>query len=606
MSLGALSPEAHETLAIAMNRLGGWSNSGEGGEDRRRNTPDPNGDQRRSRIRQVASGPLRRRRRVPLARRPDPDQDRPGRQARRGRPAARPQGRRLHRRPPLRAARHRADLAAAAPRHLLDRGPQAAHLRPPRRQPDGRRLGQARGRVRLRHRRRRLRQGRRRPRRHRRPRRRHRRLAAVVDPGRRRALGDRHRRDPAGTARQRPADPGHPADRRPDADRPRRRHRRAARRRRDRPLDRPADRDRLHHDARLPPQHLPGRRRDPGPGAARPLLGQARARRPLHAAASPRRRGSSMASLGIRRFCDLVGRTELLRQTERIDHWKAELARPRAAARRAEAPGATHHAGSSPATPRSIRSVPPSTSASCSGPLRRRSRTVRSVALRDHRHQHRPRRRRPRLERARPRPRPRGAARGHDRLRADRLGRPDGRRLARSRGDDQRPRRRQRLRRQGPLRRRPRGRPGDDRRLQGREQRDRRQRRPLRRDRRQGVLPRPRRRAVRGPQLGRAGGRRGHRRARLRVHDRRLRRRPRPDRPQLRRRHERRHRLHLGPRRRLPAEVQHGDGRARAGPSRRQPLPPRPRLPSTSAGPARRSPPACSTAGTRPRASSSS
>jgi glutamate synthase domain-containing protein 2/glutamate synthase domain-containing protein 3 len=56
MSLGALSPEAHETLAVAMNRIGAWSNSGEGGEDRRRNTPDPNGDERRSRIRQVASG----------------------------------------------------------------------------------------------------------------------------------------------------------------------------------------------------------------------------------------------------------------------------------------------------------------------------------------------------------------------------------------------------------------------------------------------------------------------------------------------------------------------------------------------------------------------
>jgi glutamate synthase (NADPH/NADH) large chain len=56
MSLGALSPEAHETLAIAMNRLGGISNSGEGGEDRRRNVPDPNGDSRQSRIRQVASG----------------------------------------------------------------------------------------------------------------------------------------------------------------------------------------------------------------------------------------------------------------------------------------------------------------------------------------------------------------------------------------------------------------------------------------------------------------------------------------------------------------------------------------------------------------------
>ncbi len=56
MSLGALSPEAHETLAIAMNRIGGISNSGEGGEDRRRNVPDPNGDTRQSRIRQVASG----------------------------------------------------------------------------------------------------------------------------------------------------------------------------------------------------------------------------------------------------------------------------------------------------------------------------------------------------------------------------------------------------------------------------------------------------------------------------------------------------------------------------------------------------------------------
>jgi glutamate synthase domain-containing protein 2/glutamate synthase domain-containing protein 1/glutamate synthase domain-containing protein 3 len=55
MSLGSISPESHETLAIAMNRIGGRSNSGEGGEDPRRLVPDPNGDQRRSRIRQVAS-----------------------------------------------------------------------------------------------------------------------------------------------------------------------------------------------------------------------------------------------------------------------------------------------------------------------------------------------------------------------------------------------------------------------------------------------------------------------------------------------------------------------------------------------------------------------
>jgi glutamate synthase (NADPH/NADH) large chain len=56
MSYGSISAEAHETLAIAMNRLGGRSNTGEGGEDPDRFTPDPNGDLRRSRIKQVASG----------------------------------------------------------------------------------------------------------------------------------------------------------------------------------------------------------------------------------------------------------------------------------------------------------------------------------------------------------------------------------------------------------------------------------------------------------------------------------------------------------------------------------------------------------------------
>ncbi|HEY5674292.1 MAG TPA: glutamate synthase large subunit [Malonomonas sp.] len=56
MSLGSISPEAHEILAIAMNRLGGKSNTGEGGEDPRRYTPDANGDLRRSAIKQVASG----------------------------------------------------------------------------------------------------------------------------------------------------------------------------------------------------------------------------------------------------------------------------------------------------------------------------------------------------------------------------------------------------------------------------------------------------------------------------------------------------------------------------------------------------------------------
>jgi glutamate synthase (NADPH) large chain len=56
MSYGSISAEAHETLAIAMNRLGGRSNTGEGGEDPDRFVPDPNGDLRRSSIKQVASG----------------------------------------------------------------------------------------------------------------------------------------------------------------------------------------------------------------------------------------------------------------------------------------------------------------------------------------------------------------------------------------------------------------------------------------------------------------------------------------------------------------------------------------------------------------------
>ena len=56
MSYGSISKEAHETLAIAMNRIGGKSNTGEGGEDADRYVPDPNGDLRRSAVKQAASG----------------------------------------------------------------------------------------------------------------------------------------------------------------------------------------------------------------------------------------------------------------------------------------------------------------------------------------------------------------------------------------------------------------------------------------------------------------------------------------------------------------------------------------------------------------------
>ncbi len=56
MSYGSISKEAHEALAIAMNRIGGKSNTGEGGEDPTRYTPEPNGDSKNSAIKQVASG----------------------------------------------------------------------------------------------------------------------------------------------------------------------------------------------------------------------------------------------------------------------------------------------------------------------------------------------------------------------------------------------------------------------------------------------------------------------------------------------------------------------------------------------------------------------
>ena len=58
MSFGSISREAHESLAIAMNRLGGRSNTGEGGEDAGRFKPLPNGDTKRSKIKQVAIQPF--------------------------------------------------------------------------------------------------------------------------------------------------------------------------------------------------------------------------------------------------------------------------------------------------------------------------------------------------------------------------------------------------------------------------------------------------------------------------------------------------------------------------------------------------------------------
>ena len=78
--------------------------------------------------------PLRRDDGIPRQLRHDADQDGAGRQARRRRPASRAQGRQDHRQGAPLDARRRPDLAAAAPRHLFDRGSGAAHLRPEERQ----------------------------------------------------------------------------------------------------------------------------------------------------------------------------------------------------------------------------------------------------------------------------------------------------------------------------------------------------------------------------------------------------------------------------------------------------------------------------------------
>ena len=106
--------------------------------------------------------------------------------------------------------------------------------------------------------------------------------------------------------------------------------------------------------------------------------------------------------------------------------------------------------------------------------------------------------------------------------------------------------------------------------LRRRGERHHRQRRAVRRDQRRGVLARRGRRALRGAQQRRDGGRRGRRRSRLRVHDRRTRRRARPHGPELRRRHERRHRIRARHRRNVPAPLQPGNGRARAASSSRR------------------------------------
>ena len=130
MSLGSISPEAHEALAVAMNEIGGKSNTGEGGED-----PARFADNRRSSIKQVASARFGVT--IDYLVNADELQIKVAQGAKPGEGGQLP-GHKVdaqHRQAAVRDARRGAHLAAAAPRHLLDRGPQAAHPRPALREP---------------------------------------------------------------------------------------------------------------------------------------------------------------------------------------------------------------------------------------------------------------------------------------------------------------------------------------------------------------------------------------------------------------------------------------------------------------------------------------
>ena len=151
MSFGSISREAHTTLAIAMNRIGGKSNTGEGGEESDRFKPLPNGDSMRSAIKQVASGRFgvtaeylvnsdMMQIKMAQGAKPGEGGQLPGHKVDCDhRPGA-----------PFDAGR-RPYLAAAASRHLFDRGSGAAHLRFEERQSDGPGFGEARLRSRRRH-----------------------------------------------------------------------------------------------------------------------------------------------------------------------------------------------------------------------------------------------------------------------------------------------------------------------------------------------------------------------------------------------------------------------------------------------------------------------
>ena len=281
MSFGSISREAHTTLAIAMNRIGGKSNTGEGGEEPNRFKPLPNGDSQRSAIKQVASGRFG----VTTEYLVNADMM----QIKMVQGAKPGEGGQL--------PGHKVDEIIARVRHstagvgLISPPPHhdiysiedlgAAHLRPEEREPGSLGERQARRRDWRRHGRRRRCQGQGRPCDDLRLRGRHRRFAADLDQARGLALGDRACRDAADAGAEQTARARRGAGRWRLAHRARRADGRASGRRRVRFRDRAADRGGLRDDAQVPSEHLPCRRGHARPGPARALQGQARAHHQL-------------------------------------------------------------------------------------------------------------------------------------------------------------------------------------------------------------------------------------------------------------------------------------------------------------------------------------
>ena len=216
-------------------------------------------------------------------------------------------------------ARSRADLAAAAPRHLLDRGPGAADLRPPTGEPAGKDLRQARFFGGCRSRRRRVRQGTRGHRSHRRRGRWHRREPALIHQERGCSLGDRSQRSAADARRRGAPGPGAPAGRRRHEDGARRPRRGAARCGRVLVRDGAPPRGGLPDGADVPSRHL-----SVGIATQRPELRAKFAATPQMVAsyllyvAEEVRHG--LGALGLRSLGEAVGRVDLLRPRESRDH----------------------------------------------------------------------------------------------------------------------------------------------------------------------------------------------------------------------------------------------------------------------------------------------